>query len=135
MVAIITNENAVWKQFFVEVKNNFGNVEYGLPESDSKDAITVCINEKIQIDFHLTFRYLFIACKDCELKLKIYDNFKSRFPVCGEPNNAGFAINNIDSYFLGCSRSDKFSVYQNLTKNKNEVIERMHEFISEIQEI
>lgn len=135
MVAIITNENLIWRQFFGEVKNCFGDVEYGSPESDSQDAITIFVNNNIQIDFHLTFKHLFIACNNSELKSKIYDNFQSKFSGCCDPNNAGFAINNIDSYFLGCSRSDNFAVYQKLTKNKSEVLERMQEFISEILKI
>lgn len=136
MVAIITNDNVVWKQFSNDVQAHFDEVEYGNIDKTSTDnAITININENIQIDFHFTFNHLFIACDNSELKSKIYNHFQSKFSGCHEPNNAGFAINNIDSYFLGCSRSDKFSVYQSLTKNKDEVIERMQDFISEITEI
>ncbi len=136
MVAIITNDNAVWELFSKDVQDFFDDVEYGDKNKIGVDnAITITINENIQIDFHFTFNHIFIACDNYELKWRIYNKFLSRFSGCCYPNSEGFAINNIDSYFLGCSRSDKFSVFQNLTKNKAKVLERMQEFISEIKEI
>lgn len=139
------NVSILWEEFCKGIEPNwpedFHQFNYG-EEYDSNNALTVSLADaKVYIHFHALFGYIDIDInKDEALSEKIENELKNKYNTFNYVDDTtndkikkgtGFIINEykVREYFIGDAANNPFDLYILLKKNKDEVINKMKEFV------
>lgn len=132
------NQNILWENFCNNIgKNTLGDWhQYPSPEADNPEAISVYLHDDtIRIEFYESFSWLYIDVTGKDLVNKIFDGLKSHFEDFnyGRISDNGFVINNTSKFFIDNSSDSPFDFYKLFTKQKDDIIKKMQEFIGIVE--
>lgn len=135
IVSKISNSEEIWKNmdFNNEAKYFEEFIDGSITYNEKDKWWTFNLIEKIDIDFYLNFKYVFVATTNLEVSNKIRksllenEKYKGKL-LCSGISEHGFSINEIQNHFL--STDGIFSIYKSLTTNRENILKKMKDLLT-----